>query len=38
MHRWFFFTNLSFYVRSGRIFKAAGAIRIAKHLDPALNA
>lgn len=37
MHHWFFSTDLSFYVRGGRISKAAGAIGSVLNICPLLN-
>lgn len=37
MHHWFFSTDLSFYVRGGRISKAAGAIGTVLNICPLLN-
>ena len=37
MHHWFFSTDLSFYVRGGRISKASGAIGTVLNICPLLN-
>lgn len=37
MHHWFFSTDLSFYVRGGRISKTAGAIGTVLNICPLLN-
>lgn len=37
VHHWFFSTDLSFYVRGGRISKAAGAIGTVLNICPLLN-
>lgn len=37
MHHWFFSTDLSFYVRGGRISRAAGTVGTLLHICPLLN-
>lgn len=37
MHHWFFSTGLSFYVRGGRISKAAGMVGTMLNICPLLN-
>ena len=37
MHHWFFSTNLSFYIKGGRISKTAGAIGTILNICPLLN-
>ena len=37
MHHWFFSTDLSFYIKGGRISKTAGAIGQVLSICPLLN-
>lgn len=37
LHHWFFSTDLSFYIRGGRISKTAGAIATVLNICPLLN-